>query len=81
MITDMETFMMDTSDRIWRYTVSKMSNEAHRGKIVDAIDLGNGDWLLGFKECWGKENSDELRFAKIIMYLRLSEIMLGATDE
>jgi len=65
-ITDMETWLLDNADKIFRFWVFKRTftpyeqqqafmdetqyeNEtASYARIVDAIDLGSGVWLLGF---------------------------------
>lgn len=94
MITDMETMLMDCSDRIWGYHVyrrmftpyersAKFMDESYYengttisyGKIVEAIDLGGGEWLLGIRECWD-EGDEELRYSSFVMYYRLSELRL-----
>lgn len=94
MITDMETFMMDESDRIWGFHVyrrmftpyeqdAKFIDESYYengtiisyGKIVEAIDLGGGEWLLGIRECWD-EGKEELEYSDFITYYMLSELRL-----
>ena len=88
MITDMETMLIDYSDRIYRFWVyRKMFTpyeqqnafmdeseyediRASFGIIQEAIDLGNGDWLLGFAVIFDGELSGG------ISYYRLNEIRL-----
>lgn len=48
------------------------------GKIVEAIDLGGGEWLLGFKICW--EEDDGWEFSKGVEYYKLSELRLMYND-
>ena len=66
--TDMETWFLDNSDRIYRFVVykklftpyeqdKKFSDESQFedthyrfGFIEEAIELGQGEWLLGFRE-------------------------------
>lgn len=94
MITDMETMLMDNSDRIWGYHVYRRmftpyeqqrgfvdescyedEGNIRYGKIVEAIDIGNGEWLLGIRECWD-EGKEELEYSDFITYYALSELRL-----
>ena len=66
-ITDLETFMLDNDDRIYRYVVyrrmftpyeqeEKFQDESFYeddhytfARLNEAVELGNGEWLLGFR--------------------------------
>lgn len=92
-ITDMETWLTDYSDRIYRYLVYKKmftpyeereafsdesvyeSNHYQLCQIEEAIDIGNGDWLLGLRNI----DDDGQVFGQMV-YLRLSEIRLEFFD-
>ena len=89
-ITDMETWLSDYGDRLYRYLVYKkmftpyeqqkaFSDESifeddhyELCKIEEAIDLGNGDWLLGLRDL----DYDGSVYG-IIHYYKLSEIQLS----
>ena len=45
-------------------------------KIEEALDMGNGDWMLGMREIF-----DDGSIAKHLKYVRLSEIRLSSFDE
>lgn len=87
-ITDMETWLIDNDERIFRFLVYKkmftpyetqqaFSDQSqyediyyHFAIIQEAIDLGNSEWLLGFREIVDYE------FVDRISYYRLSDIRL-----
>lgn len=89
MITDLETWLLDNGDRIFRYLVYKRmftpyeqqqaymdetqfeSARYQFGFIEEAIDLGNGEWLIGIREIADNEVLDSLS------YYKLSEIRLS----
>ena len=88
-ITDMETWLCDYGDRLYRYLVYKkmftpyeqqkaFSDESifeddlyQPCRIEEAIDLGNGDWLLGLRHLDEDGNT-----YGVIHYYKLSEIRL-----
>ena len=92
-ITDMETWLMDYSDRIYRYVVYKKlftPYEQQRAfqdesqfedihyklcKIEEAIELSNGDWLLGLRVI-----GDDGEVFSIVEYHKLSDIKLALFD-
>jgi len=92
-ITDMETWLIDNDDRIFRYLVYRRmftpyeqqrafvdesqfeSNHYTLAKIEEAIDLGNGDWLLGLRMIIDDEE------CSFINYHRLSDIRLEFVDD
>ena len=87
--TDMETWLCDNSDRIYRFVVykklftpyeqeQKFSDESQFedtgyrfGLIEESIDLGHGEWLLGFREIIDGGVSG------CISYFKLSDIQLS----
>ena len=91
--TDMETWFLDNSDRIYRFVVykklftpyeqdKKFSDEsqfedAHYrfGFIEEAIELGQGEWLLGFCEVIDGE------VCSYISYFKLSDIQLSFFEQ
>lgn len=91
--TDMETWFLDNSDRIYRFVVykklftpyeqdKKFSDEsqfedAHYrfGFIEEAIELGQGEWLLGFREVIDGE------VCSYISYFKLSDIQLSFFEQ
>lgn len=93
-ITDMETWLRDLGERIYRYGIYKKLFTPYEQRecftdeslyedgsyslcrIVEAIDIGHGDWLLGLQEIF----DDGLIF-KNIRYVRLSEIRLSYREE
>ena len=90
-ITDLETWLIDNDERIYRYLVYKRMFTPYEqqrafedetifeddyytlAKITEAIDLGNGEWLLGFTGVDG----DTLRINQYTEYYKLSEIKLS----
>ena len=76
-ITDFETWLLDYGDRIYRYLVYKNENYYYRlCKITEAIDLGNGDWMLGLRTV-----DDDGKVCGMIHYYKLSEIRLALLDD
>lgn len=91
-ITDMETWMLDFSDRIYRFQVYKKlftpyeqsmkfmdetqfeDNQYRIGYIKEAIDLGNGKWILGFREIIDGD------VCEYISYFRFDDIQLSCFD-
>lgn len=90
-ITDLETWLLDNDERIYRYLVYKRMFTPYEkqrafedetifeddyytlAKITEAIDLGNGEWLLGFTSV----DRDTLRINQYTEYYKLSEIRLS----
>ena len=90
-ITDLETWLIDNDERIYRYLVYKRMFTPYEqqrafedetifeddyytlAKITEAIDLGDGEWLLGFTNVDG----DTLRVNQYTEYYKLSEIKLS----
>lgn len=88
-ITDMETWLLDADDRIFRYWVYKKMFTPHEQErkfidqscfeddccqfafIEEAIELGNGDWLLGLRLIMDGE------LCEIVEYYKLNEIKLA----
>lgn len=93
MVTDMETWLVDNSERIYRFLVYKkmftpyeqqmaFSDESQYedttfrfGVIEEAVELNNGDWVLGIREII------EYEVSNFICYYRLSEIHLEMCDK
>lgn len=93
-ITDMETWLLDEGDRLYRYLVYKklftpyeqqhafedesVYENYHYGlcQITEAIDLGNGDWLLGLRTI-----DDDGKVYGMIHYYKLSEIRLAFFED
>lgn len=91
--TDMETWFLDNSDRIYRFVVykklftpyeqdKKFSDESQFedthyrfGLIEEAIELGQGEWLLGFREVIDGE------VCSYISYFKLSDIQLSFFEQ
>lgn len=91
-ITDVETWLLDNDDRIFRYLVykklftpyeqdKKFRDESqfedthfHFAFIEEAIDLGNGEWMFGFREIIDGEICDN------VDYHKLSDIQLSFYD-
>lgn len=91
--TDMETWFLDNSDRIYRFVVykklftpyeqdKKFSDESQFedtnyrfGFIEEAIELGQGEWLLGFREVIDGE------LCSYISYFKLSDIQLSLFEQ
>lgn len=91
-MTDFETWLMDNSDRIYRYWVYKRmftpeeqatkwedqsiyeQDECEYGRIVEAVELPDGDILLGFIDPYESESSTAYGY---INYHKLSEIALA----
>lgn len=91
--TDMETWFLDNSDRIYRFVVykklftpyeqdKKFSDESQFedtyyrfGFIEEAIELGQGEWLLGFREVIDGE------VCSYISYFKLSDIQLSFFEQ
>lgn len=48
------------------------------GRIEEAIDLGNGDWLLGIRNVYPDEDLTE---SDTVSYYRLSEIRLAFREK
>lgn len=92
-ITDMETWLLDYGDRVYRYLVYKKMFTPYEEKnafsdesvyenthyelctIEEAIDLGNGDWLLGLNTI-----DEDGKAYGVIQYYKLSEIHLALFD-
>lgn len=93
-VTDMETWLLDYGDRVYRYLVYKKMFTPYEEKnafsdesvyedtyyttctIEEAIDLGNGEWLLGLHTV-----DDDRKPCGIIHYYKLSEIQLSLFDD
>lgn len=91
--TDMETWFLDNSDRIYRFVVykklftpyeqdKKFSDESQFedthyrfGFIEEVIELGQGEWLLGFREVIDGE------VCSYISYFKLSDIQLSFFEQ
>lgn len=79
--TDMETWFLDNSDRIYRFVVykklfSQFEDTHYRfGFIEEAIELGQGEWLLGFREVIDGE------VCSYISYFKLSDIQLSFFEQ
>lgn len=92
-ITDMETWVLDESERIYRYQVYKRmftpyeqknafvdesqfeSDYYSFGKIEEAVELGNGEWLIGIRQIIDNDLSDSISF------YRLGDIQLSVFDD
>lgn len=90
-ITDLETWLIDNDERIYRYFVYKRMFTPYEqqkafedetifeddyctfAKITEAIDLGNGEWMLGLTGVDG----DTLELNTYTEYYKLSEIRLS----
>lgn len=88
-ITDMETWMLDNSDRIYRFWIYKKvftpyeqrmcfedespyeEDECTFAYIREAIDLGGGNWFIGFQPIYGDDKDFQM-----LIYHRLSDIEL-----
>ena len=88
-ITDMETWLLDNSDRVIRYWVYKRmftpyerkecfedesiydNDECTFAYIREAIDLGNGNWMLGLQPLYDGDDS-----LVMLEYRPLSEIAI-----
>ena len=101
--TDMETWFLDNSDRIYRFVVYKklftpyeqdkkfmdesQFEDAHYrfGFIEEAIELGNGEWLLGFREVVEEEVCDYIRYFKLsdiqLSYFEQDQNMLSQSED
>lgn len=94
-ITDFETWLLDESERIYRYLVykkvftpyeqeKKYSDESEYENgghytlchIEEAIDMGNGNWMLGLREIY-----DDGLVSSHIDYYPLSDIRLSCFDD
>lgn len=91
-ITDMETWLLDNDDRIFRYLVykklftpyeqeKKYSDESQFEDthfrfafIEEAVKIGPGEWLIGFREIIDGEICDN------VDYHKLSDIQLSFYD-
>ena len=91
--TDMETWFLDNSDRIYRFLVykklftpyeqdkkfmdeSQFEDIHYRfGFIEEAIDLGHGQWLIGFREIV------DGGVCGYISYFRLSDIQMSYFEQ
>lgn len=91
-VTDMLTWLLDNSERIFRYQVYRRlftpfeqqqaymdetqfeSTHYSFGIIEEAIDLGNGEWLIGIREIVEDEVTDTVGFH------RLSDIKLSLME-
>lgn len=92
-ITDMETWLLDEGDRIYRYLVYKKLFTPYEEKhafmdesvfedthyelcqIEEAIDLGNGEWMLGLRSI-----GEDGKIYGRVEYYKLSEIRLARFD-
>lgn len=91
--TDMDTWFLDNSDRIYRFVVYKKlftpyeqdkkfsdesqfeDNHYRFGLIEEVIELGQGEWLLGFREVIDCE------VCSCISYFKLSDIQLSFFEQ
>lgn len=89
-ITDLETWLLDYGDRLYRYLVYKklftpyeqeaafvdesIYEDTHYRlcKIEEAIDLGNGEWLLGLRTI-----EEDGQVFGMVHYHKLSELRLA----
>lgn len=89
-ITDFETWLLDYSERLYRYLVYKKTFTPYEQKnafvdesvyedthyqlckIDEAIDLGNGEWMLGLRTI-----EEDGKVYGMVHYHKLSEIRLA----
>lgn len=87
-ITDMETWLLDFDERIYRYVVYRKMFTPYEqekrsrdetpfesiyyrfGKIEEVINIGDGKWMLGFRNVINHSLSDKIE------YYMLNEIRL-----
>lgn len=100
---DMETFVLDYKDKVFTVLVYKhmftpyemdkkfqdetIYEDSFDAKIEHSVDLGNGNFLLGFRrvfesESVGEDNiiSVDIRYSDFVEFYKLSEINLMLRD-
>lgn len=93
-ITDMETWLLDNDNKVFRYVVYRRMYTPYEqkqafidetfyedthynlGYIEEAIDMGDGEWVIGFRNVCDGDETDLGR----IDYYKLSEIRLSCFD-
>lgn len=102
-ITDMETWLLDFDERIFRFVVyKKLFTPYEQDKkfmdesqfedthfrfafIEEAVELGHGEWLLGFREIIDGEICNNIDYYKLsdiqLSYYECDQNMLREEDD
>lgn len=102
-ITDMETWLLDFDERIFRFVVyKKLFTPYEQDKkfmdesqfedthfrfafIEEAVELGNGEWLLGFREIIDREICSNIDYYKLsdiqLSYFEIDQNMLKEEED
>lgn len=102
-ITDMETWLLDFDERIFRFVVyKKLFTPYEQDKkfmdesqfedthfrfafIEEAVELGNGEWLLGFREIIDGEICSNIDYYKLsdiqLSYFEIDQNMLKEEED
>lgn len=102
-ITDMETWLLDFDERIFRFVVyKKLFTPYEQDKkfmdesqfedthfrfafIEEAVELGNGEWLLGFREIIDGEICNNIDYYKLsdiqLSYFEIDQNMLKEEED
>ena len=102
-ITDMETWLLDFDERIFRFVVyKKLFTPYEQDKkfmdesqfedthfrfafIEEAVELGNGEWLLGFREIIDGEICNNIDYYKLsdiqLSYFEIDQNMLKEDED
>ena len=102
-ITDMETWLLDFDERIFRFVVyKKLFTPYEQDKkfmdesqfedthfrfafIEEAVELGNGEWLLGFLEIIDGEICNNIDYYKLsdiqLSYFEIDQNMLKEEED
>lgn len=102
-ITDMETWLLDFEERIYRFVVyKKLFTPYEQDKkfmdesqfedthfrfafIEEAVELGHGEWLLGFREIIDGEICNNIDYYKLsdiqLSYFEIDQNMLKEEED
>lgn len=102
-ITDMETWLLDFEERIYRFVVyKKLFTPYEQDKkfmdesqfedthfrfafIEEAVELGHGEWLLGFREIIDGETCNNIDYYKLsdiqLSYFEIDQNMLKEEED
>lgn len=102
-ITDMETWLLDFDERIFRFVVyKKLFTPYEQDKkfmdesqfedthfrfafIEEAVELGNGEWLFGFREIIDGEVCNNIDYYKLsdiqLSYFEIDQNMLKEDED